>query len=201
MIRRVIRSRLFGMPLFFGQGFMGKAFYIGGICGMLLMVAANTSEAKARNASLARVLPSQVKTITLAYPRPQQSRSRNFKTSLKRPKKIKSKAIPKEEVISPESLDPSTSKYSTRSVFFWHSPYHLPATYHCDEEISETKKRDAQMQALAKCQASGNENCELSEVTIVKNGKLACSDIPGTACQPSHHYAGCVAVAVVLGKR
>ncbi len=98
-----------------------------------------------------------------------------------------------------EEIDPASTKYRTRTVHFWRSSEPLPESILCDSDLEEEQKHEAERQALEKCAASGVEKCSLSNVSIVKNGQLACLDIPG--CQGPDHYAGCVAEAIVLGEK
>lgn len=166
---------------------------------LVLLAALSSSSAFARP-HLQTKLPSEVKSIRV------QTKKQQAKANTKAPAKkaaVAKKAAPvvSKKPILEETLDPSTSKYRTRTVFFWKSRSPLPKSYRCDDDIESKKKFEAEQQALGKCEANGAEECSLKEVRIVKNGKLTCADIPGNGCERGYHYAGCVAEAVVLGEK
>ncbi len=163
-----------------------------------MLLLAGGGQAFARSPKLANVLPSEVKRVV-----PQKNTAPAKPKTSKNQKLAQKKNKPPPEPLAPamEALDPSTSKYQTRTVFFWKSASPLPANFRCDDDIQDKKKFEAEQLALGKCEANGVEDCSVQEVKIVKNGKLVCADIPGGVCQRGFHYAGCVALAVVLGEK
>ncbi|MGZ3650887.1 MAG: hypothetical protein ACXVB9_12030 [Bdellovibrionota bacterium] len=171
-------------------GDMGKFALI--TCALLL---ATPAFAKPK---LARVLPSQVKTVSLQSTKKAHKKKAGAK-----------KAAPNMKLaeFSPElqaeaSEYPFASKYYSRTVYFFRSDAVLPDSYNCDAEIEESKKQEAVNQAEGKCESSGgSEQCRVAKVVIAKTGVLQCRDFPGGKCPGSGHFRGCVAEALVLGEK
>jgi hypothetical protein len=173
--------------LFVGVRFMGKANII-----ILLGALTLSGAAEAKEPKLARVLPSQVKTIHLQKAKKAAAPAAAKTTTL-------SEYAPE---LQAEARDnPSSSKYFSRSVYFFHSTDTIPDSYNCDEGIEESKKQEAQSQAESKCAEKGSEECRVAKVVISKSGELQCSDFPGHKCPSRGHYRGCVAEALVLGDK
>ena len=169
------------------SGIMGKQIIImAALCALLVSGSAQAKKKK----HLARVLPSQVKTIHLE------------KNHHKKVAPAKMKPAEMADELQAEARDnPSASKYFTRSVYYFRSTQPLPDSLNCDEAIEESKKAEAQAEAENKCAANGGEECHVAKVVIAKSGALTCSDFPGGHCPKSGFYRGCVAEALVLGEK
>lgn len=98
-----------------------------------------------------------------------------------------------------EGLSPFGSKFVSKRVQFAASQGPVPESYDCDGRTEETKKQEAEREALAKCEASGEKYCRVHRSVIVKNGELKCGDVPGRSCKRKEFIRGCVARAIAVG--
>ena len=108
---------------------------------------------------------------------------------------------------SPEIQDEANANspsptFLSHSAHWVHSNMRLPENYNCDFEVAEHQKQEAEIQAMAECQATGAEECHLVKVVIAKTGELSCRpDFLGKTCPRSGYLRGCVAEALVLGTK
>ncbi len=98
-----------------------------------------------------------------------------------------------------DGLSPFGSKFVSKRVQFAASEGPVPESYDCDGSVEEAKKQEAEREALAKCEASGEKYCRVHRSVIVKNGELKCGDVPGRACKRKEYIRGCVARAIAVG--
>ena len=182
---------------------MGKMI-IAALCALLM-----AEGAYAKKPKLARMLPSEVKTIHLPKPAAapkKKAKKMKARSAAHAAKEAAAASLPGLSDFAPELQEqarnnPEASKYFSRTVYYFHSDEVLPSSYNCDESIEESKKMEAQSQAESKCSAQGGEDCHVAGVVISKSGVLRCQDFPGRHCPARGHYRGCVAEALVLGER
>jgi len=175
---------------------MGKFAF--SVVGMLLFL--GTGGALEAKPTLQSKLPSEVKKV-----KPQKGKS-PLQASSSKQKKIISpqilapKLAKKISGLEDSGLSPFEDKYVSRTVHFAASVAPVPEEYDCDSLIEEKQKRQAERDAIAKCEMSGKEHCRLHLIEIVKKGELICQDIPGRDCQQKKFYRGCVAQAIVVSE-
>jgi hypothetical protein len=177
----------------FGDGVMGKHAHSAWVALLSFSIVGFAAEAKPK---LQTKLPSEVKRVrgAKAKAKPQSlSRSIQKKQSSLPPV---ADLIPKME---DKGLSPFDDKYVSRTVHFAASAAPVPEEYDCDSLIEEKQKRQAERDALAKCESMGEKHCRLHLLEIVKKGELRCQDIPGRDCRVRKFYRGCVAQAIVVG--
>lgn len=179
-------------------GFMGKII-LAALCLLAL-----PGHAHAKKPKLARVLPSEVKTIHLQKSR--SGKAKKTKALASSAKAAGAAILPALSDYAPELQaeardNPDASKYFSRTVYYFRSDEAIPDSYNCDESIEESKKMEAQAQAESKCTARGGEECRVAGVVIAKSGELHCEDFPGRKCPSRGHYRGCVAEALVFGEK
>jgi len=176
------------------MGYMGK--FALGVTGLLVLLSTITeSEAKPK---LQSQLPSQVKKTSVRTVKAKPVKAGNSK--LAAGKKHNKAAVPEPMVdLDNSGLSPFDDKFVSRTVHFAASTAPVGEEYDCDGAAEEQQMRQAERQAMAKCEARGEENCRLHQIKIVKKGELRCQDIPGRDCsQGKKFYRGCVAQAIVV---
>ncbi len=96
-----------------------------------------------------------------------------------------------------QDLGDTNKKFLASSVRYAASSAPVPESYDCNTEQEEQKRLEAEADAMAKCEASGEKFCRVYRSSIVKRGALRCGDVPGRSCK-KEHIRGCVARAVVV---
>lgn len=171
------------------MGFMGK--FALSVAGMLVLMAAGVSgEAMAKSVhSSAKKTKITAKTKKAIWVGPTRK-----KLSV-RPNKV----TPPEPVSEiEEGLSPFGSKFVSKRAHFAASQAPVPEEYNCDGAMEDRKKQEAEREALAKCEAAGEQNCRVHRSVILKTGELKCGDVPGRACK-KEFIRGCVARAIAVG--
>lgn len=169
------------------DGVMGKFAFC--VAGMLVLLAGGTSvsaEAKSVRSSGKKVTATKIKKAVWVKPRAKQ------------PRKVTPPA-PGVDASLLEGLSQFGTKFVSHRVRFAASEAPIPEEYDCDPAAIEQKKLEAEQEALAKCEASGEKHCRLHRSVIVKNGELKCGDVPGRSCKRKQYFRGCVARALAVG--
>ncbi len=167
---------------------MGK--FALGVAGLLFISIVGVAEAQPK---LQTKLPSQVKEVRATKPA-----EKKMAKQTKKP--VKTLAIVPAPLpdLSDSGLSSFDDKFISKTVHFAASTAPVPEDYNCDGAEEEIQMRKAESEALAKCEARGEEHCRLHQIKIVKAGELRCQDIPGRDCSEPKFYRGCVAQAIVV---
>lgn len=164
------------------MGFMGKFAFC--VAGLLVLLAGGTAEIA--EAKSVRSSGKKIKKAVLVKPRAKQAR------------KVTPPA-PGVDASLLEGLSQFGTKFVSHRVRFAASEAPVPEEYNCDSAAEEQKRQEAEQEALAKCEASGEKHCRLHRSVIVKNGELKCGDVPGRSCKKKQYFRGCVARALAVG--
>lgn len=176
---------------------MGK--FALGVTGLLVLFSTVTkSEAKPR---LALHLPSQVKKTNVKTIKAKTAKAKTAKLTKKNRIKedVQSRATQQAmDDVRNSGLSQFDDKFVSTTAHFAASTAPVGEEYNCDGAAEEQQMRQAEREAMAKCEGRGEENCRLHQIKIVKKGELRCQDIPGRDCSQKKFYRGCVAQAIVV---
>lgn len=176
------------------MGYMGK-FALSAAALLVLLGTIVSADAKpVSKHDLATRLPSQVKKIKKATYAP-KAKSKARLVARKTTKTVAPEPIAQ---LDDSGLSPFDDKFVSKTVYFAASTAPVPEEYDCSAEIEEKQMRQAEREAIAKCEVRGEEHCRLHQIKIVKKGELRCQDIPGRDCAQKKFYRGCVAQAIVV---
>lgn len=187
-----------------GVGDMGK--FARGVAASLFVVLFVSGAAEARNPKLQTKLPSEVKKVKIrAAKKPKAPLVKTVKKAVPQEEFQEFNEWLKSEPKTTAEIDKGVSafddKFISKTVHFAASTAPVPEEYGCDSSIEEKQMRQAELDALAKCEADGEEHCRLHQIKIIKTGELRCEDIPGRDCGVRKFYRGCVAQAIVVGEK